>query len=85
MSTKNVTLGAFLGFWVFGIFYSTGISKKGFVAFIGLCLVSWLLVNFVSPTIGVFANVIGAYLGYTWTKEHNAAVENNATMNGTAA
>ncbi|MBQ7629351.1 MAG: phospho-N-acetylmuramoyl-pentapeptide-transferase [Selenomonadaceae bacterium] len=85
MNKKNVGLGAFLGFWVLGIFYSAGFSRKGFGAFIGLCVVSWALANFVSPAVSVVVNAIGAYLGYTWTKEHNAEVESggNITTGGT--
>lgn len=83
---KNVILGAFLGFWVLGIFYSTGFNKKGFGACIGLCAVSWVIANFVSPSVSAVVNAIGAYLGYTWTKEHNAELESggNITTGGTA-
>ena len=85
MNKKSVGLGTFLGFWVLGIFYSAGFSRKGFGAFIGVCVVSWALANFVSPTVSVIANIAGAYLGYTWTKEHNAEVENNSNItSGTA-
>lgn len=79
MSKKSIGLGAFLGFWVLGIFYSTGFNMKGVGAFIGLCVVSFVIANFVSPSLAVVSNVIGAYLGYTWTKEHNNAIESSGS------
>ena len=73
MSTKNPFLGAVLGFFVLGIFYSGGI-KKGSIACILLCTFSYILLNFVSSGVSIIANLIGAGLGYVWAKQHNEQI-----------
>ena len=73
MSKKNAILGAILGFLVFGIFYAGGM-KKGGIAFVILMVVSYALCSFISTEVAVIANLVGAYLGYSWVNEHNAAV-----------
>lgn len=73
MSKKNAVLGGILGFLVFGIFYAGGM-KKGGIAFAVLMVVSYVICNFVATEAGVVANLVGAYLGYSWVNEHNAAV-----------
>lgn len=74
MSKKNAVLGAVLGFFVFGIFYSTGANKKGVTAFLGLLIASMVLTQ-LSPMAAMIVNIAGGYLGYKWVNEHNAQVE----------
>ncbi len=71
MQKKNPIVGAVLGFFVLGLPYSGGM-KKGLMALVALCVVSWALAVFVSPSASVLANIVGAFLGYTWTNEFNA-------------
>ena len=73
MAKKNAVLGAILGFFVFGIFYAGGM-KKGGIAFIGLVVASYVIGNFIAVEASFIANLAGAYLGYSWVNEHNAAV-----------
>ena len=80
MSKKSPILGAILGFFVLGIFYSTGFNKQGIIAFVGLIVVSWLLSMFVSAEVAVIVNLVGAFLGYKWAKDHNAAIEGGGEM-----
>ena len=75
MERKNVNIAIVLGFFVLGLFYVTGLTKKGIIAVVGLTIVSYLLQTMVSPTVSLVANFAGAYLGYTWTKELNAALD----------
>lgn len=75
MSKKNTVLAAILGFFVLGIFYSTGLNKKGLIAFLGLIVASWIVANFISAELAVIINIAGAYLGYRWASEHNAQIE----------
>ena len=80
MSKKSPILGAILGFFVLGIFYSTGFNKQGVIAFVGLIVVSWLLSMFVSPEVAVIVNLVGAFLGYKWASDHNASIEGGGEM-----
>lgn len=80
MSKKSPILGAILGFFVLGIFYSTGFNKQGIIAFVGLIVVSWLLSMFVSPEVAVIVNLVGAFLGYKWASDHNASIEGGGEM-----
>ena len=75
MSKKSPILGAILGFFFLGIFYSTGFNKQGIIAVVGLIVVSWLLSMLVSPSVSIVVNLVGAFLGYKWANEHNAMVE----------
>lgn len=74
MSKKSPVLGAILGFFILGLFYSTGFNKKGVIAVIALVFVSWG-VGLASTELSTIVAVVGAYLGYKWVKEHNAMVE----------
>lgn len=74
MSKKNAVLGAVLGFFVFGIFYSTGVNKKGVTAFLGLCIAEMVLSQLPLTPVWI-APFVGGYLGYKWVNEHNAQVE----------
>ncbi len=80
MSKKSPILGAILGFFVLGIFYSTGFNKQGIIAVVGLIVVSWLLSMLVSPSVSIVVNLVGAFLGYKWAKDHNAAIEGGSEM-----
>ena len=80
MSHKSPILGAVLGFFVLGIFYSTGFNKQGIIAFVGMIVVSWLLSMFVSPEVSVIVNLVGAFLGYKWVNDHNASIEGGREM-----
>lgn len=80
MSKKNTVVAAILGFFVLGLFYSTGLNKKGVVSVLGLMVVSWVVANFVSVELSAIVNVAGAYLGYRWASEHNAEVEGGAPV-----
>ena len=74
MSKKSPILGAILGFFVLGIFYSTGFNKQGAIAVVGLIVVSWLISIAVGPEPAVLVNLVGAVLGYKWANDHNAAI-----------
>ena len=80
MSKKSPILGAILGFFVLGIFYSTGFNKQVIIAVVGLIVVSWLLSMLVSPSVSIVVNLVGAFLGYKWAKDHNAAIEGGSVM-----
>ena len=75
MSKKNTILSAILGFFILGLFYATGLNKKGVVSVLGLMVVSWVVANFVSVELSALVNVAGAYLGYRWASEHNAEID----------
>lgn len=80
MSKKSPILGAILGFFVLGIFYSTGFSKQGIIAVVGLIVVSWLLSMLISPSVAIVVNLVGAFLGYKWANDHNATIEGGGEM-----
>ena len=80
MSKKSPILGAILGFFVLGIFYSTGFNKQGIIAVVGLIVVSWLLSVLVSPSVSIVVNLVGAFLGYKWASDHNASIEGGGEM-----
>ena len=73
MSKKSTTIGAILGFFVLGLFYSAGL-KKGLISVIVLTIISYGICM-VSVEAAIVVNFVGAYLGYTWAKDHNAAIE----------
>ena len=77
---KSPILAVILGFFVLGIFYSTGFNKQGVIAVVGLIVVSWLLSMFVSPEVSVIVNLVGAFLGYKWANDHNASIEGGGAM-----
>ena len=74
MSKKSPVLGAILGFFILGLFYSTGFTKRGVIAVIVLLFVSWGA-GFASPYLSTIVAIVGAYLGYKWTTEYNAQIE----------
>lgn len=74
MSKKSPVIGAILGFFILGLFYSTGFNKKGVITVIALVFISWG-VGLASPELATIVSVAGAFLGYRWAKEHNAAVD----------
>ena len=80
MSKKNTVIAAILGFFVFGLFYSTGLNKKGVISVLGLMVVSWVVANFISAELAAIVNVAGAYLGYRWASEHNAEIDGSASV-----
>ena len=80
MSKKNTVIAAILGFFVFGLFYSTGLNKKGVVSVLALLVISWVVANFISAEVSVIVNLAGAYLGYKWASEHNAEIEGGMSL-----
>ena len=76
MSKKSVGLAVALGFIAFGFFYVGGF-KKGLIAFIASCVVSWLIAYAVSPTAAIVVNFACAFICYKWVEEYNAAVDQN--------
>jgi phospho-N-acetylmuramoyl-pentapeptide-transferase len=74
MSKKSPVIGAILGFFILGLFYSTGFNKKGIIAVIALVFVQWG-VGLASPELAIIVSIAGAYLGYRWSNEHNAMLE----------
>ena len=74
MSKKSPVVGAILGFFILGLFYSTGFNKKGIIAVIALVFISWG-VGLASSELSTIVGVVGAYLGYRWSNEHNAMLE----------
>ncbi len=78
MQKKNPTLGAILGFFVLGLPYSGGM-KKGLIALVVLCIVSSAIASLGMPILCIIPNLVGAYLGHTWTNEYNAAIDNQSS------
>lgn len=76
---KSKGLAAFLGFFVIGLFYATGFTKKGLGYVIGLWIVSALIACFIAPELSIIVNIAGAYLGYKFAEEAN-----NTNSNGTS-
>ena len=75
MQKKNPIIGAILGLFLIGLPYSGG-WKKGLIAFIGLTVVAVAANAMLGTALFSFvADAIGAYLGYTWTNEYNAAID----------
>ena len=74
MSKKSPVLGAILGFFILGLFYSTGFNKKGIITVIALGFISWG-VGLASVELSTIVSIVGAYLGYRWSNEHNAMLE----------
>ena len=79
MQKKNPISGASLGLFLIGLPYSGG-WKKGLIAFIGLTVVAVAANVMLGTALFSFvADAIGAYLGYTWTNEYNAAIDAQGT------
>ena len=78
MQKKNPTLGAVLGFFVLGLPYSGGM-KKGLIALVVLCIVSSAIASLGMPMLCIIPNLVGAYLGHTWTNEYNAAIDSQSS------
>ncbi|MBP3691108.1 MAG: phospho-N-acetylmuramoyl-pentapeptide-transferase [Schwartzia sp.] len=79
MQKKNPIIGAILGLFLIGLPYSGG-WKKGLIAFIGLTVVAVAANVMLGTALFSFvADAIGAYLGYTWTNEYNAAIDAQGT------
>ena len=74
MSKKSPVIGAILGFFILGLFYSTGFNKTGIIAVIALVFICWG-VGLASPELATIVSIAGAYLGYRWSNEHNAMLE----------
>lgn len=73
MQKKNPIIGAVLGFFILGLPYSGGV-KKGLIALVALCIVCSAIASF-AGALSIVANAAGAYLGYKWTNEYNAAID----------
>ena len=74
MQKKNPIIGAVLGFFILGLPYSGGV-KKGLIALVVLCIVSSAIASLGMPILCIIPNLVGAYLGHTWTNEYNAAID----------
>ena len=84
MQKKNPIIGAVLGLFVIGLIYSGGLKKGGLTA-LALIVVGFGLNVLVETTIfSVVANVIGVVLGYMWTNEYNAALEQGQSGDGSS-
>ena len=80
MSKKSPAIAAILGFFIFGLFYSAGFTKKGVITVIVLMFVSWGG-GLASPFVSLLVAIVGAYLGYKWANEHNAQIESGQELN----
>ena len=78
MEKKNPTIGTVLGFFILGLPYSGGM-KKGLIALVALCIVSSAIASLGMPILCIIPNLVGAYLGRTWTLEYNAAIDGQGT------
>ena len=75
MDKKNVDVGTMLGFLIIGLPYAGG-ALKGIIAAILLLAVGYVLYIFTGRSgFYLVVNLIGAFLGYTWTRAHNRAVD----------
>ncbi len=75
MQKKNPIVGAILGLFLIGLPYSGG-WKKGLIAFIGLTVIGVAANMMLGTALFSFVvDAVGAYLGYTWTNEYNAAID----------
>lgn len=75
MQKKSPVVGAVLGLFIIGLIYSGGM-KKGGLAAAALIVIGFALNVAVETTIfSTVASVIGLVLGYMWTNEYNAALE----------
>ncbi|MGP1366960.1 MAG: phospho-N-acetylmuramoyl-pentapeptide-transferase [Schwartzia sp. (in: firmicutes)] len=84
MQKKSPIVGALLGLFVIGLIYSGGLKKGGLTA-LALIVVGFGLNVAVETTIfSTIANVIGAGLGYMWTNEYNAALEQGNSDDGSS-
>ena len=75
MKKKSPILGAILGLFILGLFYATGMTKKGLIAVIGLGILQ-TLARLIDPSLAGVISIVGLFLGYRWTAEHNKQVEN---------
>ena len=78
MEKKNPTIGTVLGFFILGLPYSGGM-KKGLIALVALCIVSSAIASLGMPILCIIPNLVGAYLGRTWTLEYNAAIDGQSS------
>ena len=84
MQKKSPIVGALLGLFVIGLIYSGGLKKGGLTA-LALIVVGFGLNVAVETTIfSTVASVIGLGLGYMWTKEYNAALEQGNSDDGSS-
>ena len=75
MSKKNPVLGAVLGLFILGLYYSTGFNKRAMFIVAGLIIASYGLMFLVSPDVIFVVHLASAFLGYKWCKEHNESLE----------
>lgn len=76
MKKKSPILGAILGLFILGLFYATGMTKKGLIAVIGLVILQTALSQLIDPSLAGVISIVGLFLGYRWTAELNKQVEN---------
>ncbi len=75
MQKKNPVVGAILGLFLIGLIYSGGV-KKGLITGLVMIVAGTALNLALGTTIFSFiANAAGAFLGYKWTQEYNASLE----------
>jgi len=75
MSKKNAVLGAVLGLFILGLFYSRGLNMKTVWIVAGLVIASYAIMFLISPDAMWVINAVSAFLGYKWAKEHNKGLE----------
>ena len=51
-------------------------TKKGLIAVIGLGILQTALARLIDPSLAGVISIVGLFLGYRWTAEHNKQVEN---------
>lgn len=74
MKQKNPILGAVLGLFILGLYYSTGFNKRALFIVAGLIIASYAIMFLISPDLMWVVNAASAYLGYKFAKEHNESV-----------
>lgn len=79
MKKKSPILGAILGLFILGLFYATGMTKKGLIAVVGLVVVQTAVSQLIDPALAGAVSVVGLFLGYRWCAEHNAQLEGGAS------
>ena len=63
MKKKSPILGAILGLFILGLFYATGMTKKGLIAVVGLVVVQTAVSQLIDPALAGAVSVVGLFLG----------------------
>lgn len=84
MQKKSPIVGALLGLFVIGLIYSGGLKKGGLAALVLIVVGFGLNVAVETTIFSTVASVIGVGLGYMWTNEYNAALEQGQSGDGSS-